>query len=182
MSNNAFSLVSGSCNAATRCSIFNAWFDEEVVLLLLFALLLICCCCCCCCCAAAAAACAAIIISLSRARVGSVFTNRPIDDSKLLLRRCAASIVSNKYRNRPSSGTFLETKDVYRDERTNEKESRSLCCSLSVALCRGKVFFDARGEITFFGETFVKKKRVVLCCFRLAHTDGGTHEQRVVKA
>ena len=57
MSNKAFSLVSGSCKLATRCSIFNAWlFDEDVLLELL-----VCCCC---------AACAAIIIAC---------TNRPID-------------------------------------------------------------------------------------------------------
>ena len=58
MSNKAFSLVSGSCKLATRCSIFNAWlFDEDVLLELL-----VCCCVC--------AACAAIIIAR---------TNRPID-------------------------------------------------------------------------------------------------------
>ena len=58
MSNKAFSLVSGSCKLATRCSIFNAWlFDEDV----LFELLVCCCVC---------AACAAIIIAR---------TNRPID-------------------------------------------------------------------------------------------------------
>ena len=50
MSNKAFSLVSGSCKLATRCSIFNACVvvDEDV----LFELLVCCCC----------AACAAIII------------------------------------------------------------------------------------------------------------------------
>ena len=58
MSNKAFSLVSGSCKLATKCSIFNAWlFDEDV----LFELLVCCCVC---------AACAAIIIAR---------TNRPID-------------------------------------------------------------------------------------------------------
>ena len=171
MSNNAFSLVSGSCNAATRCSIFNAWFDEEVVLLLLFALLLICCCCCCCCCAAAAAACAAIMISLSRARVGSVFTNRPIDDWKLLLRRCAASIVSNKYRNRPSSGTFLETKDVYRDERTNERKrvALALLCSLCRALSRKSVFRRAWRDHLLWGNFRQKEESCSLLFSSRAH-------------
>ena len=60
MSNKAFSLVSGSCKLATKCSIFNAWLFDEA---LLFEVVLVCCCCVC-------AACAAIIIAR---------TNRPID-------------------------------------------------------------------------------------------------------
>ena len=124
MSNKAFSLVSGSCKLATRCSIFNAWlFDEDVLLELL-----VCCCVC--------AACAAIIIAR---------TNRPIDwkrfdslcakcfsnTSRTNIDRIRAEFSSKHKRHSHDSFTTKEYKSVRRCCRSLPS---LLCC------CRGKLF------------------------------------------
>ena len=155
MSNKAFSLVSGSCKLATRCSIFNAWlFDEDVLLELL-----VCCCVC--------AACAAIIIAR---------TNRPIDwkrfDSLSALKafRTRLEQISIVYeRNFPrntkgglTTRLLLKNKSVRRCRRSLP----SLCCC-----CRGKLFsslFHVRVRDHLWGNVeriFLKRKeRCVLCC------------------
>ena len=110
MSNKAFSLVSGSCKLATRCSIFNAWlFDEDV----LFELLVCCCVC---------AACAAIIIAR---------TNRPIDWKLVLSLRSLFEYVLNKYRLKTFSVGIFPSKEK---TRITAKEKESFCvvlCALS---------------------------------------------------
>jgi hypothetical protein len=166
MSNKAFSLVSGSCNAATRCSIFNAWlFDEDV----LFELLVCCCC----------AACAAIIIAC---------TNRPIDwkhfdalcaksfsnTSRTNIDRIRAEFSSKHKRRSHDSFTTKEYKSVRR--------RRSLPSLLLLLLSSRKVVrlsFTYDVEITF-GETsranFPQKKRALcslLRCFCRCLTNGG---------
>ena len=126
MSNKAFSLVSGSCKLATKCSIFNAWlFDEDA----LFELLVCCCVC---------AACAAIIIAR---------TNRPIDWKRFdsLCAKSFSNDVSNKYRSY-ASGIFLETQKPlsllsfttkeYKSVRRRRRSLPSLLC----CCCRGKLF------------------------------------------
>jgi len=123
MSNKAFSLVSGSCNAATRCSIFNAWlFDEDV----LFELLVCCCC----------AACAAIIIAR---------TNRPIDWKRFDSSLCAKSFSNTSRTNIDRMRAEFSSKHKRRShdsfttkEYKSSSSSRSLpslCCC-----CRGKLF------------------------------------------
>ena len=134
MSNKAFSLVSGSCKLATRCSIFNAcWLFDEA--LLVFEVVLVVCCCVC-------AACAAAII-IAR-------TNRlPIDWKRFSLsaRNAFRIYVSNKYRSY-ASGIFLETQKAVSHDSFTPKEVirvfvvvvlfRRCCCCC--CCCRGKLF------------------------------------------
>ena len=153
MSNKAFSLVSGSCKLATKCSIFNAWlFDEDV----LFELLVCCCVC---------AACAAIIIAR---------TNRPIDwklfslsalnafrmMSRTNIDRIRAEEFSSKHKRR--SHDSFTTKE-YKSVRRRRSLPSLLCC------CRGKLFVLFSMQRSPLGKrrerNFLKRKeRCVLCC------------------
>ena len=115
MSNKAFSLVSGSCKLATRCSIFNAWlFDEDVL------------------------SCAAIIIartnrpidwklfSLSARKAFRMMSRTNID-------RMRAEEFSSKHKRR--SHDSFTTKE-YKSVRRRLVLFRRCCC----CCCRGKLF------------------------------------------
>ena len=126
MSNKAFSLVSGSCKLATKCSIFNAWlFDEDV----LFELLVCCCVC---------AACAAIIIAR---------TNRPIDwkrfDSLSALKAFRMMSRTNIDRMRAEEFSSKHKSHSHDSFTTKEYKSVRRCCRSLPSLlccCRGKLF------------------------------------------
>ena len=180
MSNKAFSLVSGSCKLATRCSIFNAWLFDEA--LLVFEVVLVCCCVC--------AACAAAII-IARVRIVQnrleTFLSLSALNAFRILNLEQISIVCE-------SGIFLETQKAVSHDSFTPKEvirvfvfvsfsSVAVVVVVVVAERCSRLSFTCDGEITFLGKRreriFLKRKRefvvfsVARCFCRCLTKNGG---------